>query len=199
MERRVLIFIIIGFGLLTVSCKNPGMYVRVFSGNYAYSRGDYRDANLMYIKDALSGAYRDYVSYNLGNVYYALGEAQSALDKWKISIKSKDTRVIFSSSFNIGVQLYELSRYKEAFVYFKKSLEIKPSDISSKINLEYCLLKMNITGNGSGKISRKNKTENENKKSDALRILDFVKRVERKSFSSKKGTGASGKGEINDW
>ncbi len=199
MERRILIFIIIGFGFLTVSCKNPGMYVRIFSGNYAYSRGDYQDANLMYIKAASSGAYSDYVSYNLGNVYYALGEASSALDKWKKSIKSKDSRVVFSSSFNRGVQLYELSRYEEAFVYFKKSLEIKPSDVSSKINLEYCLLKMNIRDNGSGKIIRKNKTENKNKKSDATRILDFVKRVERKSFSPKKGTGIPGKGEINDW
>lgn len=49
MERRFLTGFII-FSLFVSSCSNPGLYIDVFSGNYAYSRGEYQDANLLYIK-----------------------------------------------------------------------------------------------------------------------------------------------------
>lgn len=198
MERRFLTGFII-FSLFVSSCSNPGLYIDVFSGNYAYSRGEYQDANLLYIKAFSKKSYSDFVSYNLGNVYYALGEAAPALTKWNFSVQSENPAVRFSSFFNRGVLLFELSRYEEAYNSFKSALKINPSDISTKIDLEYCLLKMNVRNNSSEQLIRKKEDEGNDKRDDAMRILDFIKRIERKSFSTGKGNVQSDEGEVNDW
>ncbi len=200
MESRILIVLTVFFSILTVSCRNPGMYVRVFSGNYAYSRGDYQDANLMYINAGTAGKYEDYISYNLGNVYYALGESSSALKKWDISMRSLSKEVEFSSFYNRGVLLFELSRYEEAYDSFKRALELDSADINAKIDLEYCLLKMSTGSTGSSKAAVVKNTIKKDKKDDAMRILDFVKRFEENSLSPyKKGGDIPSEGEVNDW
>ncbi len=199
MEKRFLALLLAGFSLISVSCRNPGMYVKVFSGNYAYTRGDYQDANLMYLNAAASGRFTDYISYNLGNVYYALGETSSALDKWNVSVKSSNRDVKFASYFNRGVLLFEMSRYEDAYVSFKDALKIDASDISTKIDLEYCLLKMSVRKSGSTKTGPVQISAKSNKKDDAMRVLDFVKRFEENSLAPEKGGGDTPGGKVNDW
>ncbi len=200
MEKRVLVFIVAGLSLVLVSCRNPGMYVQVFSGNYAYTRGDYQDANLMYLNAAASGRFTDYISYNLGNVYYALGETSSALEKWNESVKSSSREVEFASCYNRGVLLFEMSRYEEAYASFKKALKIDASDISTKIDLEYCLLKMSVRNSSTAKTGPvRISAKNNKKKDDAMRVLDFVKRFEENSLVPHKGGEHTSGGKENDW
>ena len=198
MEKRFLI--LIPFILLLVSCSDQGIYIDIFSGNYAYSRGEYQDANLLYIKASHRGIYPDYVAYNLGNVYYSLGEAAPALGKWEESSLSKNSDVAFSSLYNKGVLLFELSRYEEAFVSFKEALEINPSDIATKIDLEYCLLKMNLR-NESVKpvVEVKKNPADEARKADAMRVLDFVKRIEKQTLKAETAESGSTEELLNDW
>ncbi len=200
MERRFLILLVVLSALILSACGNPGIYVDVFSGNYSYSRGEYQDANFYYVKAEKRKKYPDYVAYNLGNVYYALGEVAAALDKWSYSSQSEDDTVAFASYFNRGVLLFELSRYEEAFESFKNALMINSSDINAKIDLEYCLKKMSL-GKDTAKADVKVKKDpsSEGKKDDAMRILDFVKRVEKKTLE-KGGTPESlQEGPVNDW
>ncbi len=199
MEKRVLIVLVTALSLLAVSCSNPGMYVRVFSGNYAYTRGDYQDANLMYLRAAAPGKFTDYIAYNLGNVYYALGEAPSALEKWNKSVKSPAGEVRFASFYNRGVLLFELSRYEEAYTSFKQALKINAADIGAKIDLEYCLLKMSVRNSGTGKAGAVTTRLQKGKKDDAMRVLDFVKRFEESSLTLKRGGSRAAEGGVDDW
>ncbi len=198
MEKRFLITAVVILSL--VSCSDPGIYVDVFSGNYAYSRGEYQDANLLYIKAAEKGTYPDFVVYNLGNVYYSLGEAAPALEKWEVSSRSGNDEVAFASLYNRGVLLFELSRYEEAFASFKSALQLKPSDIDTKIDLEYCLLKMNLRSDSVKNVSEVKENPSEDaKKADAMRVLDFVKRIEKKTLKGESGERGSGEETLNDW
>ena len=198
MEKRFLIPVVLL--LLFVSCSEPGIYVDIFSGNYAYSRGEYQDANLFYVKAEDRNIYPDYVSYNLGNVYYSLGEAAAALGKWETSSKSTDADVRFSSLFNRGVLLFELSRYEEAFESLKKALQIKSSDINTKIDLEYCLLKMNPGGDiQKTKVEAKAAPVPEDRKADAMRVLDFVKRIEKQALEADSADTPVMEEMVNDW
>lgn len=199
MEKRFLILLFLLL-LLLGSCGDPGIYVDIFSGNYAYSRGEYQDANLYYVKAEDRKIYPDYVSYNLGNVYYSLGEVAAALDKWKVSSESSNAEVRFSSLFNSGVLLFELSRYEEAFDSFKKALQIEPSDINTKIDLEYCLLKMNPGGEiQKAKVEVKNDPVPQNRKADAMRVLDFVKRIEKQTLEAESADNPGREETVNDW
>lgn len=198
MEKRFLI--LIPFILFFVSCSDPGIYIDLFSGNYAYSRGEYQDANLLYIKASDRGTYPDYVAYNLGNVYYSLGEAAPALGEWEESSLSKNNDVAFSSLYNKGVLLFELSRYEEAFASFKAALKINPSDIDTKIDLEYCLLKMNLRSESVKPVVEINKnTADEAKRADAMRVLDFVKRIEKQTLKAGTAGSESTAEVMNDW
>lgn len=58
---------------------------------------------------------------------------------------------------------------------------------------------MNVRNNSSEQLIRKKEDEGNDKRDDAMRILDFIKRIERKSFSTGKGNVQSDEGEVNDW
>ena len=146
-------------------------------GNYAFSRGEYQEANLAYLNVKEQELYSDYISYNLGNVYYALGEIDPAFEEWGSIDGKLKTEITIRSFFNKGVLLFELSRYEEAYKTFRSILELDPHHINAKINLEYCIQKMNFTTENRSAIAETSLEELE-KADDVSRVLDFVRRRE---------------------
>jgi tetratricopeptide (TPR) repeat protein len=169
--------------LIFSSCSNSKAYLDVISGNYAFSRGEYQEANLDYLKVADFEQYNDYISYNLGNVYYALGEIDSAFKEWQHIDGDIVNEIIIRSFFNTGVLLFELSRYEEAYETFRNILELDPSNINAKINLEYCIHKMDFSQENRID-SRESTSEELQKTDDVSRVLDFVKRRESNIWKS---------------
>ena len=159
------------------SCNNTSAYLNVVEGNYAFSRGEYQEANLDYLKVNDKKLFRDYLSYNLGNVYYALGEIDSAFTEWHSIDNEPVNDITIRSFFNTGVLLFELSRYEEAFKIFRKILELDSSNVNAKINLEHCIQKMNFTTENRVN-SQDTSMEKFEKAEDVSRVLDFVKRRE---------------------
>ncbi|MCK5673756.1 MAG: hypothetical protein KAH95_10275 [Spirochaetales bacterium] len=177
MEKYFLTGIIFFLILIFSSCSNSQAYLDVIEGNYAFSRGEYEEANLSYLKVKNLKPYQEYVSYNLGNVYYALGEIDSAFDEWQSIDTTLENEITIRSLFNTGVLLFELSRYEEAYKIFRTILELESSNLDAKINLEYCIQKMNFKTEN--KISNQEISfEDSQQTDDVSRVLDFVKRRE---------------------
>lgn len=177
MEKYFLAGFLFYLLFLFSSCSNAEAYLDVIEGNYAFSRGEYQEANLNYLKVNDTESYQAYVSYNLGNVYYALGEIDSAFNEWESIDTEMVNEITIRSLFNTGVLLFELSRYEEAYKVYRIILEFDSSHINAKINLEYCIQKMNFKTEN--KIDQQESSlENLQNKDDVSRVLDFVKRRE---------------------
>ncbi len=183
MEKYFLTGFLLYLFIIFSSCSNTSAYLDVIEGNYAFSRGEYQEANLSYLNVKDSELYRDYISYNLGNVYYALGEIDSAFNEWQSIEDNIVNKIKIRTFFNEGVLLFELSRYEEAYEIFRKILVLESSNINAKINLEYCIAKMNFNTENRIDIS-KSSVENLEKTDNVSRVLDFVKRRETNLWKS---------------
>ncbi|MCK5201849.1 MAG: hypothetical protein KAR21_26025 [Spirochaetales bacterium] len=197
MEKYFLTGLILCLMLITSSCSNLRVYVDVMEGNYAFFRGEYQEANLAYLNVKGQDPYSEYISYNLGNVYYALGEIDSAFEEWgSINEKSK-TEIAVRSLFNTGVLLFELSRYEEAYRTFRSILELDPYHIDAKINLEYCIQKMNFTTENRAGIGETDMEELE-KTDDVSRVLEFVRRRETNIWKAATPSNSDSE-KLKDW
>ncbi len=200
MEKYFLTGLILCLLFISSSCSNSQVYIDVMEGNYAFSRGEYQEANLAYLNVKKEKLYSDYISYNLGNVYYALGEIDSAFEEWGVldSLEEKfKTEITIRSYFNTGVLLFELSRYEEAYKIFRRILELDSNYINAKINLEYCIQKMNFTAEKKSLIGKTDLDEFE-KSDDVSRVLDFVRRRETNIWKSSIQPDSI-TGKLKDW
>ena len=177
MEKYFLTGLLFCFLFIFSSCSNTQAYLDVIEGNYAFSRGEYQEANLDYLEVKNIRTYHNYISYNLGNVYYALGEIDSAFDEWQTIDTELENEITIRSLFNRGVLLFELSRYEEAYKIFRNILELEPSNINAKINLEYCIHKMNFSTENEANYQESSIEESEIA-DEVSRVLDFIKRRE---------------------
>jgi len=163
--------------LMLSSCDDVRASYRVASGNYAYGRGTYQNSNLNYFIAQGMNVHREIVDYNLGTVFYALGESGSAESLWSEIDSDGDDELAFRLVFNLGILEYRKGDYPGAYEKFKSSLFIDPSSLEAKINLEHSLAKMNAREGGSTGISpgaAPTKAGNE----DVQRVLEYIKRQE---------------------
>jgi tetratricopeptide (TPR) repeat protein len=152
-------------------------HARVLAGNYAYGQGRFQGATVSYLRAWEENRYRAWVAYNLGNVYYALGEVQAALGMWQRAQESDEADILFGVAFNKGVFHYERGQYGEAYDQFKKALRIDPGSVDAKVNLELALEKIRA----GEQVVRGEPTEGEQAESPSaqtVRILEYVRRKE---------------------
>jgi tetratricopeptide (TPR) repeat protein len=98
--------------------------------------------------------FRAFAAYNLGNVYQALGEPESAKQQWEtIDLEEAPTELRFRLNFNLGVLLFQQGQYLGAYRAFRQAIKVKPSDLDTKKNLELSLLKLQ-TPSGDGQEAR---------------------------------------------
>ena len=184
------------FLLLLSSCDNPGAYVEVLQGNYAYTRGEYEEANLHYLQALEYETHSQVISYNLGNVYYALGENTAALDEWEKAAKTDIPGLLSKVEFNKGVLYYELSRYEHAYQAFKNSLRLDPGDKSAKINLEYSLRKLNAVASSGTEVETAETAADASV--DVERMMDYIRRKEQELLEER-AVSAPPERDVRDW
>ena len=138
MAKKIILLFCPMIILLTASCSQTVPRAEVLTGNLAYSRGNYQNAIIGYLTALHSDMpSQDVVKYNLGNVYYALGEGKAAMGEWDRAEKeTEDTDILFRIAFNRGLLFYNWGRYQEAYLSFKQALRINPANLDAKINLE---------------------------------------------------------------
>lgn len=142
MARYFVILILLLLLILFSSCEQP--YGDVIMGNHDYRRGDFQQAIVHYLSVSSHPQYKEWITYNLGNVFYMLGEYPSALEEWKNSETAKSERLLFHLYFNKGVLYYQRGEYTNSSREFRKALTFIPTNQEAKINLEYALRKVHM-------------------------------------------------------
>ena len=192
LKRLIFIFLSGILFVLLASCSilEPGF--SVLRGNYFYQQGRYQDALLFYLKGEDTGKYSGRITYNVGNVYYALGEGHAALQIWGEINGNRDSEVSFNTIFNTGVIYYQLGDYPEAYRAFRTALELDTGNLDAKKNLELTIDRLEAEAR-----SGESRTENPAPETteDARRILQYIKRKEGSLWKSKE----SGSDAENDW
>jgi tetratricopeptide (TPR) repeat protein len=177
------------------SCDTRNAYVDVIKGNYFYGRGLYQSAVVEYLNALEEGRHKEWINYNLGNVYLSLGETDAAADIWEKASESRDPALLFNIAFNKGALLYELGKYREAYDEFKQALELNSAHVGAKINLELSLKKM---GTGAGPFPpNRDQEETEKKREDPERILDYIKKKETTRWTASNQIDSDSDGD--DW
>lgn len=175
------ITLIILLALSAASCRNSAPMARVLAGNMAHGRGQYQRAILHYLAaEKHPGSAADTVHYNLGNIYYALGEGEAALRSWaRAENSTENVETLFRVAFNRGVLYYQWGRFEESYRSFRRALVLKPSDMDTKINLEDSLsrIRTELTAPGDTASSPLRGDEG------ARRLLDYVRRKEAVDWS----------------
>ena len=173
--------------LLGASCGNSAPSTGVLAGNLAYGRGQYQKAILYYLdaQDAATAG-RDVIHYNLANVYFALGEGDAALRSWSAAEDdTDDADLLFRIAFNRGVLYYHRGRYEEAYRSFRRALEIRPSDIDAKVNLEESLSRVRAAV---PQPQEQTAPEGDETAEENERLLDYIRRKEAGAWTA--GDGA---------
>jgi len=161
---------------LLASCSEWNSGWAVVQGNAAYQRGEFQKASLSYLAAEATGTGLDVVSYNLGNVYNALGETNTALAVWgRITLPGSE-ELAYRLAFNRGYLLYQRGQYDEACAQFRTALLMKPSSLEAKKNLEICLLKTQNFGTALPARTRSADRADPGETQKAL--LDYINRLE---------------------
>ncbi len=194
--RVVTVFLFLSLLPFLHSCSRVEPHFSVLKGNSAYRKGDYQEANIESLRVQENGEYGDYISFNLGVVYNALGESEAALDEWQRILVSRNGSLYFRTIFNLGTLYYRQGRYEDAYRSFRKAVELDPGSIPAKINLEYAIAKLQAKGKesdkrqgvmaGSGRLSE-----------DVTRVLEYVQRSEGQAW--KAPDSVSRPEETMDW
>lgn len=167
--------------LLPTGCAKIVPYLSVAKGNHAYSNGDYQTSNIAYINAARTEHFEEWIAYNLGTVYYALGEVDAAAKEWEIAGAASEGKLPYIVFFNHGVLLFERGQYEDAYEKFRNALEINPNGIEAKVNLELCIEKMQLKSQepNLGPTPLQSTTRGE-----IDRIMNYLRRMEGRVWDS---------------
>jgi len=186
MEKALLILAAV---LFLTGCSPIGAGMEVLMGNYAFTQGQYQKAILHYNKTQNDQEIQPWISYNLGNVYYALGEGETSMELWKTIDKEQDPQLQFTAHFNQGVFLYESGMYQGAYEEFRKALVLNPSDLATKKNLELSLDKSRVNRDlASGTVQQSEEFQG----GDSHPMMNFLKQLEITDWSA-------GQKEVPQW
>jgi len=178
MEKHLLIAAAVAAAFILSSCSVAQPHVAVIQGNYAFGQGRFQAATVDYLRAMDRGQYEQWIAYDLGNVYHALGETVSALQMWDRAGNTSDRDLLFGVSFNRGVLYYELGRYEKAYDQFKLALKIDSASVDAKRNLELSLRKIEA-GENIQKPAQSTASGNKGDvRDEAGRVLEYIRRKE---------------------
>jgi len=184
---------------LLTSCGREFPQLRVVKGNYSVSRGDYQRAIVDYLRAREHSEYAPWISYNLGNVYHFLGEAEAAVEQWNRAQNVDIRDLQFGAAFNRGVYYFEQGRYEEALAQFRFALRIDSTNIAAKRNFEITFERVE-SGSGLTRDSVPAEVHNSSsstQESTATRMLDYIRRKEDQRWRA--NAEQESFEEVRDW
>ena len=111
-------------------------------GKSAYNDQRYGDAK-KYYQDILSKRKNDNAAkFGLGVTAYKQKDIETALSSLNAAKNSEDSKLASKAYYNLGNMLREQNKMDESLAFYKKAIELDPSDQDAKINFE--LLKQSI-------------------------------------------------------
>ena len=185
MEKYLLILLVsLGFA----GCAPYADHWKIIKGNYDFINGRYQSATVEYLGILeKSSREREVVHYNLGNVFYALGETAAADEEWTLALEGSGPDLRFRTLFNHGNLYYELSQYEQAYESFRQALVLNPDSRDAKRNLELALQKLGSQKTAAVETTESRAAERTSSSDEEVdRILNYIKRKEESRWVSQK-------------
>ena len=108
-----------------------------------FNNGNYKEAAEYYSSILKERGEDNAASFNLGASQYYMEDNVSALKRFEQALGSKDRMLQSKALYNMARILQDQNELDKSLSLYKKSLELNPNDIDSKINYE--LLKKMIS------------------------------------------------------
>ncbi len=103
-----------------------------------YNHEDYTSALKSFEAARLSDPENADVLYNLANTHYKLGDYKNAVKTLTAAESAfNDSAMKQKTLYNRGNAYYRMGDVDRAIKFYKKALELDPTDVDSKFNLEY--------------------------------------------------------------
>lgn len=166
---------------LTAGCGGYQAHVRVVRANYNVARGEFQAAIVDYLRAGDAGSYGPWIAYNLGNVFYYLGETGAAAEQWSDARVAASDDLMYGATFNRGVYLYETGRFEDALRAFRAALLVAPGDVAAKRNLELTIDRLSIEAAPAVDEA----TDPSGADRVGQRMLDFVRRKEEQRWQAR--------------
>jgi len=136
-------FLVLGFGVFaTITFAQPAQkFLR--SGNSAYNKGHFKDAEIDYRKAQSKAPNLDKANYNLGNSLYKQNNYSEATEQYqKLAQTHKTSAPKSDIYYNLGNSLLQDKKYQESIEAYKMALRQNPKDEDIRYNLAYAMTKM---------------------------------------------------------
>ena len=101
-----------------------------------FNNGNYKEAAEYYSSILKERGEDNAASFNLGASQYYMEDNVSALKRFEQALGSKDRMLQSKALYNMARILQDLNELDKSLSLYKKSLELNPNDIDSKINYE---------------------------------------------------------------
>ncbi|MFP4363122.1 MAG: hypothetical protein ACLFR1_04570 [Spirochaetia bacterium] len=171
--------------LLCSGCSLDNPYIDVIRGNYYTQKGAYQQAIVNYLDALDSNTFVEYINFNLGNVYRSQGESEAALQIWEEAETENHEDLYFALHYNRGTLFYEMTRYRDAYREFRDALQVNPNSIEAKINLEYCLEKIEATAaSQEQEQAQTEQSSGSGAQQGTERVLEYIRRREDQQWVS---------------
>ncbi|AJA90005.1 hypothetical protein OY14_00825 [Borreliella chilensis] len=160
-----------------LSCSNIKSMSLMAIGNYEYVRGNYQNAISNYYNLVDDKKYSAWGYYNLGIVYYSLGEYESSLRIFSYAKKTNDIFLNFNVNYNEGIIYYNQGLYQKAEMAFKEALKINPGSYNAKYNLELAIIKKRTVRDSLDSLSVEKSRNFVENNENFLRYVENLERV----------------------
>ena len=101
-----------------------------------FNNGNYKEAAEYYSSILKERGEDNAASFNLGASQYYMEDNVSALKRFEQALGSKDRMLQSKAFYNMARILQDQNELDNSLSLYKKSLELNPNDIDSKINYE---------------------------------------------------------------
>jgi tetratricopeptide (TPR) repeat protein len=121
--------------LLVTSAKSQTVRSHVSSGNEAYAKSKYADAEAEYKKALAKDTASREAQFNLGNAYYKQQRSDEAQRMFSHRISASQAPADKEmASYNLGDTFFKSNKLEESVEAYKRSLRIDPSDEDARYN-----------------------------------------------------------------
>lgn len=171
------------------SCSDLSGKLLILEGNFYQLRGFSNQAIAAYLKAASHPETKAYAEFGLGAVYHSLDEREAALERFKDAEttvngapRQEHQELLYRIRYNSGVIAFENGQYDDAAARFRQALEVNPSRIDAKRNLELSLAARRYDENTPESKAEEGRNQ-ENAETDAL--FEYLRGKERQQWKSR--------------
>ena len=101
-----------------------------------YNKKNYNSSRLYYEKILQERKEDDAAKYGLGTSLYKLSDLEKAKDLFGIVKNSKNKQLSSKAYYNLGNIYRDQDKLDESLSFYRKAIQLNPSDIEAKINYE---------------------------------------------------------------